>query len=128
MNAADISGSLASRRSIDHALNLMVSTLMNHDYFCSQITERVTAALEDGIDCSRVRFVHGDACSLPSGLGLGSFDAVLVSNVMDRVPDPQRLLKQVSDALRSGGVALLSSPFRCECDALRFCSSASRAG
>lgn len=73
----------------------------------------MTAALEDGIDCSRVRFVHGDACSLPSSLGLGSFDAVLVSNVIDRVPDPQKLLYQVAEALRSGGVALLSSPYRC---------------
>jgi len=80
----------------------------------SQITERATAALEDGIDCSRVRFVHGDACSLPSGLGLGSFDAVLVTHVIDRVPDPVRLIKQVAEALRTGGVALLSSPFRCE--------------
>lgn len=74
-----------------------------------EVSERVTAALEDGIDTSRVRFVHGDACALP--LDLGTFDAVLAANVLDRVPDPAKLLGQIAASLRSGGVAMLTSPF-----------------
>lgn len=101
-----------SNRFIEVANKMRESRRMDYELRVEgEVSERVTAALEDGVDTSRVRFVQGDACALPAGLGLGSFDAVLASNLLDRVPDPLQLLRQVADALRSGGVALLTSPF-----------------
>eukprot|EP00798_Chlamydomonas_sp_ICE-L_P005380 gene5380-5600_t len=73
------------------------------------ITERVSALIDAEIDTSRVSFVQGDACHLPTSYH-GSFDAVMVSNLLDRVPEPLQLLKETARVLRPGGLMLLSSP------------------
>ncbi|NDA26604.1 MAG: methyltransferase domain-containing protein, partial [Verrucomicrobia bacterium] len=58
---------------------------------------------------SRVRFRTGDALKLPA---LGKFDLVLVANLVDRVKDPGRLLKNILPSLiRPGGLLLLTSPY-----------------
>src|SRR5690606_11357410 len=73
------------------------------------------ASVADDIQRSRVRFVHGDAAMLDA-VGLnraGYFDAVLLSNLMCRLPDPAACLKQftgVNSVLKEGGVLVLSSP------------------
>ena len=76
------------------------------------IVERLTAQLEPsgGIHTQAVRFVQGDACSLPRDLG-GPFDAVLMSNLLDRVPDPEQCLASISEQLSPGGVLVIVSPF-----------------
>ncbi len=85
-----------------------------------ELTERVAATLEGRLReagvAQRTRFVRGDACRLPpellgAGSAGGCHDAVLVANVLDRVPEPRLLLGQVALALRPGGVALITSPF-----------------
>ncbi len=53
---------------------------------------------------------QGDACALPDEYA-GAFDVVLAANLMDRVPDPQRVLQQARAALAPGGVLVLTSPF-----------------
>lgn len=73
------------------------------------IIERVSAALSPETDTSKVTFALGDACHLPSSYQ-GSFDAVLASNLLDRVPEPLQLLKQIAGALKPGGLLLLSTP------------------
>ena len=35
---------------------------------------------------NKVKFIHGDACNLPSDLG--KFDTIFAGNLIDRVPDP----------------------------------------
>lgn len=44
---------------------------------------------------------QGDACALPSTFA-GAYDAVLCANLLDRVPDPARVLQQARDALAPG--------------------------
>lgn len=74
------------------------------------LTQRVSAALDDGVDAERVTFLQGDACALPADMA-GAYDAVLCANLLDRVPDPARVLQQARDALAPGGVLVLTSPF-----------------
>jgi putative 4-mercaptohistidine N1-methyltranferase len=57
----------------------------------------------------RVCFRPGDAMRLPE---LGTFDLVLAANLLDRVKDPKKLLRQVLPGLvRPGGLLLLTSPY-----------------
>ena len=57
----------------------------------------------------RVCFRSGDAMRLPE---LGTFDLVLAANLLDRVKDPKKLLRQVLPGLvRPGGLLLLTSPY-----------------
>ena len=73
------------------------------------------AQVASDIDRSRVRFLQGDAAKLKmAGLNKPAhFDAVLLSNLMCRLPDPAACLKQFTGAdsvLREGGVLVLASP------------------
>jgi len=73
------------------------------------LTEELTATVEPGVDASRLRFLQGDACALPAGLG--SFDAVLAANLLCRVPSPAACLEQIDAALAPGGLLVMTSPF-----------------
>lgn len=78
-------------------------------------TTSLIARVATDIDRERVVFVQGDAASL-NAAGLGEteqFDAVLLSNLMCRLPDPAACLKQFTGAasvLKPGGVLVLASP------------------
>src|SRR5690606_25681243 len=66
----------------------------------------------------RIVFARGDAMQLAataqaSGLELTGFDAVLLSNLLCRLPDPAACLRQFVDdkrLLQPGGVLVLISP------------------
>lgn len=61
---------------------------------------------------AQVRFDVGDACDLAS-LGR-AFDAVVMSNVLDRVADPAAALAQFTasaDVLRRGGLLMVACPW-----------------
>lgn len=82
-------------------------------------TTPMMARVPAAIDRSRVEFIQGDAtCLADSGIGVDNkqgerFDAVLMSNLLCRLPDPAACLRQFTgpDALlRDGGVLVLSSP------------------
>ncbi|MFD1298902.1 class I SAM-dependent methyltransferase [Lysobacter gummosus] len=63
-----------------------------------------------GRDMYRARpDVFADAAHLPFADGV--FDAVICLEVLEHVPDPQRVLDEISRVLRSGGVVWLSMPF-----------------
>ena len=64
----------------------------------------------DGIERSRCKFLVGDACDIPA-LKLGEFDAVLAANLLCRLPNPSKFLRDVHDIVREGGVLVLVSPF-----------------
>jgi len=76
----------------------------------------LTARLEPGVDTARITFARGDAMqlrTLESRLDLAGFDAVLLSNLLCRLPNPAACLRQfVEDErlLRPGGVLVLISP------------------
>jgi len=57
---------------------------------------------------TRVRFLQGDACALPEDLGM--FDAVLLANLLCRVPDPAACLLGLRPHLNPGGVLVICSP------------------
>jgi len=68
------------------------------------------ARVSSPIDRKRVIFQTGDALRIPKKLG--TFDLVLAANLIDRLPDPQRFLKEVlSKLIRPGGTLLLTSPY-----------------
>lgn len=54
----------------------------------------MAATLDEGVRPEAATFVAGDACALPAEYS-GAFDAVLALNLLDRVPDPVRVLQQV---------------------------------
>jgi len=62
-----------------------------------------------GVDCSRVHFEHGDALNLR--LDLGSFDAVLMANLIDRLNDPRRLFERLPSLVNPGGQLVIASPY-----------------
>ena len=73
------------------------------------------ASVPDDVDRSRIQFVQGDASDLDSaGLGQpGQFDAVLLSNLLCRLPDPAACLKQFvgnHSPVAENGVLVLASP------------------
>jgi putative 4-mercaptohistidine N1-methyltranferase len=61
------------------------------------------------IDRMRVHFEVGDATRLRGDLG--TFDVVLMANLIDRVPAPRRLLEQLPGLLNRGGQLIITSPY-----------------
>ena len=72
----------------------------------------LTATVDSAIERNRVRFKQGDACSLP--IDLKDFDAVLMANVLCRLPDPITCLERMQGAnalVKKGGVLVMTTPF-----------------
>lgn len=62
-----------------------------------------------GPGAGRVRFEQGDACALRHDLG--TFDLVLMANLIDRLPDPARCLAAVPGLIPPGGWLVITSPY-----------------
>uniref|UniRef100_M4BY70 Uncharacterized protein n=1 Tax=Hyaloperonospora arabidopsidis (strain Emoy2) TaxID=559515 RepID=M4BY70_HYAAE len=92
------------------------------------IREERCAKLPEGVKPSSVLFQQGDACNLPLSLGScgrrtlaylvflarswsGKFDAVFASNLLCRLPEPQKFLTGISRLINSGGILALVSPY-----------------
>ncbi|NMP27636.1 5-histidylcysteine sulfoxide synthase [Rahnella sp. SAP-1] len=58
---------------------------------------------------ARVQFVQGDACNLKPQQE--SYDLVLASNLLDRLRDPRRFLRDITPRILSGGILMISSPY-----------------
>jgi putative 4-mercaptohistidine N1-methyltranferase len=69
----------------------------------------VTRRLDQQIDRSKCRFFVGDALQISPELG--SFDLILAANLIDRVPRPVDLLKEIKRLVRSDGHVILASPY-----------------
>lgn len=65
--------------------------------------------LPSDVNPSRVNFEVGDACNLRDDLG--TFDGILASNLLCRLPDPMKFLNRIPSLLNSGGVVVLISPY-----------------
>jgi putative 4-mercaptohistidine N1-methyltranferase len=69
----------------------------------------VTRQLDPQIDRSKCRFFVGDALQVSPELG--TFDLILAANLIDRVPRPANLLKEIKRLVRSDGHVILASPY-----------------
>jgi putative 4-mercaptohistidine N1-methyltranferase len=58
---------------------------------------------------ARVEFRRGDAMALDEDLE--ELDAVLMANLVDRLPAPRRCLAEVGRRVRQGGVVVVTSPY-----------------
>ena len=69
----------------------------------------LVACVPAGIDRSRASFEVGDAMSLRADLG--SFDVVLMANLIDRLNEPQRCLARLPSLVNAGGQLVITSPY-----------------
>jgi putative 4-mercaptohistidine N1-methyltranferase len=72
------------------------------------MVERV-ANLPADVNRDSVAFEQGDACNLREDIG--EFDAVLCSNLLCRLPKPRDLLHRLPQIVKSGGSAIMVSPY-----------------
>jgi putative 4-mercaptohistidine N1-methyltranferase len=82
------------------------------------ISEEVSVVQEPGVDSdvmSKVNFFQGDACSLSDYAdtkdGFGTFDGVILSNLLCRLPDPLACLNAMPKIVNKGGVVVMVTPF-----------------
>lgn len=73
-----------------------------------ELKESFTARAPEGIHRAAVRFAQGDAQQLPEDLG--SFDVVLMANLLCRLPEPRRLLERAAGLVRPGGQLVITTP------------------
>ena len=99
-----------SVRFIEKANELKCYGETDYDYVCEgRLTEKANARVPDGVDRRRVQFIHGDACDLPTALG--GFELVHAANLIDRLPEPIAYLKFLPHLVKTGGVAMITSPY-----------------
>ncbi len=70
---------------------------------------RLTARPPTGIHYDRVAFETGDAQGLRPDLG--TFDVVLMANLIDRLAEPHRCLAQLPGLVKPGGQLIITSPY-----------------
>jgi len=80
----------------------------------ADLVETRTATLASEIDRQRAHFEQGDACNLREDIG--TFDAIIGSNLICRLPDPEAFLTRLPSLIKSSqdgtpGVLVLVSPF-----------------
>jgi putative 4-mercaptohistidine N1-methyltranferase len=73
------------------------------------LTTPLVARVDKAINRTRVAFEKGDACNLP--LGWEPFDVILMANLIDRLPDPQKCLATLPLLLKPGGQLIIASPY-----------------
>ena len=75
----------------------------------SEAMDVVSLVLPDELQTEHIRFEQGDACDLRKDIGV--FDFVLMANLIDRLPDPQKCLARLSALVSSGGWLVITSPY-----------------
>jgi putative 4-mercaptohistidine N1-methyltranferase len=75
------------------------------------LTTEHSSVVDEDIERDRVNFAAvSDLSSLPREL-TGPHDAVVAANVLCRVQDPMKFIRQLKKLVRPGGVVVLSSPY-----------------
>ena len=72
----------------------------------------LVARVPSDVDRSRIHFGLGDAMALPQSLG--TFDGILVANVVCRLPNPASCLQSLvgpTGIVRPGGLIMFTTPF-----------------
>lgn len=82
------------------------------------ISQEVSVVHEPGVDANvmeRVHFFQGDACALSAYADtkqdFGTFDAVILANLLCRLPDPLACLSAMPKIVNQGGVVVMVTPF-----------------
>jgi putative 4-mercaptohistidine N1-methyltranferase len=73
------------------------------------ITRPMHAIVPPEIERQRVSFEAGDALNLRADLG--SFDVVLLANLIDRLADPRLCLDRMPSLVKPGGQLIITSPY-----------------
>ncbi len=73
------------------------------------LVDELRLELPSGLPTERVHFERGDACDLRADLG--TFDLVLMANLIDRLPDPARCLTRISKLIEPGDWLVITSPY-----------------
>jgi putative 4-mercaptohistidine N1-methyltranferase len=73
------------------------------------LTTPLTARVPSGVDALRVHFEKGDALNLREDLG--TFDLILMANLIDRLNDPHLLLRRLPSLVKPGGQVVIASPY-----------------
>lgn len=81
----------------------------------ADISKRVSAIHEpdtitDDQTMQKINFFTGDACKL-SAYDLGTFDGVVMANLLCRLPDPIQCLNSLPHIVNKGGVVVMVTPF-----------------
>jgi putative 4-mercaptohistidine N1-methyltranferase len=106
---SEVVGLDSSRRFIEVAQRILQLGSVQYDYLQEgQLRTQATASVPAGIDRHRVRFEQNDAQELRPGLG--SFDVVLLANLVDRLPNPARCLEKLSDLVAVSGQLIITTP------------------
>ncbi|MDX2094690.1 MAG: 5-histidylcysteine sulfoxide synthase [Alphaproteobacteria bacterium] len=112
-NFTDVLGIDYSREFIESARTLQAAGMLDYQRKDSGATSAsLRATVDPAIDRARVRFEQGDACALP--LHIKDFDAVLLANVLCRLPEPLACLERMQGAnalVKRGGVLVMTTPF-----------------
>ena len=72
-------------------------------------TDELRLELPGDMRTDHVCFERGDACALRADLG--TFDLVLMANLIDRLPDPARCLARLPELISHGGWLVITSPY-----------------
>jgi putative 4-mercaptohistidine N1-methyltranferase len=72
-------------------------------------TDEVRLELPSDLRTENVRFERGDACDLRADIG--TFDLVLMANLIDRLPDPAKCLARLPAIISDGGWLIITSPY-----------------
>jgi 5-histidylcysteine sulfoxide synthase/putative 4-mercaptohistidine N1-methyltranferase len=98
----DVALSLAKQESFRYAMPLEGDLVQ---YCEARLTEHDLGPTQ----ARRIHFSQGDACNLKPKYD--HYDLVLASNLIDRLREPARFLRDISPRLRSGGLLMLTSPY-----------------
>jgi len=75
----------------------------------SSAIDELRLELPPDLRTDHVRFERGDACALRADLG--TFDFVLMANLIDRLADPGKCLASLPGLVDSGGWLVVTSPY-----------------
>ena len=106
---AEVCGIDYSREFIAAAIQLKQHGRLEYWQKDSGDNGKTRIAITPQVDRSRVSFQQGDATALPSSLH--GFDAVLLANVLCRLPDPVACLSRMDKLVTPGGVLVMTTPF-----------------
>jgi len=98
-----------SQRFIDVARQLQLQGSLTYAYREEGwLTTPATAVVPADIDRGRVSFEQGDALALRPDVG--SFDVVLMANLLDRLTRPRQCLSLLRALVRPGGQLIITTP------------------
>jgi len=75
----------------------------------ADVSSKHMAVIPSSVDRSRVEFKQGDACNLPHFIG--TFDVILMSNLIDRLATPLACLQRLPYLVNPNGVVVILSPY-----------------